>query len=679
MMIASSRRSGSRTVLVLGLGVAAAVGCGGGSGMNYRDSGTPGTGGTAGGTAVGGRSGGTAGVPGGGAGRNGGTGGTVGAGGVGGGSLPGGSGGAVIADGGTTLQDAAPPAPTSTAIFSGTALLLAPGLTCSRAPAPAAGAAAADKWCGIVRAGATTDVVALYVVNLTKALAGMPITCAAGDPNCLQLSADLGVDSNSQHGFFGQTLMYYEKAAAYAWRPGWTAGRKLIAITDTQPVYCEADYKDVTSAICIQTDVTGTGLNSYAGSIATQAGGLLPAIEPLGTGTIAFTPDATGVLYSVNLDASSLGETLKMQTIGDDTSRKMIAMNVTSWTLSRDAAHWFWLSAPSNTAIGGGQVPTGTLQAAPYPAGTPAVNVQGKTVAYAPFATKSVVSTSTPTAMGTDLKAVADIDNPTTTTTVLQAKTAFGVVDVDATGNIVYYDDVYQPDPQQDSYLINLRHVTADGTKKCVVTADTAADSGSAGLIASSKSVAWVQVLIDATAGTVTSVDGVATTLADCAQHVFAPEVAAYTDTTTGLLFQNAVNTDQLTADLSYVPLAAGAPGTVTLVQGAADYTIEALTPDLPRVLFSVNQRATGNGIYVSSALAAGTPLLAPTSRTVSVSRARASGLSPALGLRGIPSISTARMAASRFSPFDRSSDEARTKSASVFARLAVPPLLRRP
>jgi len=675
MVIASSCRSGSRTVLMmLGLGMAAA-GCGGGS--SNHDSGTPspGAGGTAGisnGAAGRGGSAGRSGAAGQGAGTAGQIGGTAGA---GGGSTPGGSGGSDVADGGTTL-DAAPPAPTNTAIFSGTALLIGPGFACSRAPAPAAGAAAPDKWCGIVRPGATTDVVAMYVVNVTKALAGMPITCAAGDANCLQLTPDLGVDENATHGFFGQTFIYYDKTAAYAWRPGWTAGRKLIGLTATQPVQCIAPASDVTNAICGQIDATGTGYNLYAGSIATQAGAVLPAVEPVGTGSIAFSPDGTGVLYSVNLVANSLGETLKMQTIGDDTSRKTVAMDVTNWTFSRDATHWLWLSAPVNTAISGQSVKNGTLQAAPYPAGTPAVNVQGKVVDYAPLGGKSVVSTSTPTTMGTDLKAVADIDTPTTTTTVLQATTALGLVDVDAAGNILYYDKIDQPNPQQESYLIDLRQVTADGSKKCVVTPDTAADPGSAGLIASSKGVAWVQIIIDFTAGVVTSVDGVATTLADCVSHVFAPEVGAYTDTTTGLLFQNGVNTDQQTADLSYVPLAAGAPKTATLVQGAADYTIEALTPDLPRVLFTINQRATGNGVYISPVLAAGTPALAPVRRTVSVTRSASSSL--ALG-RGLPTISTARTGLSRFRPFDRSFDGVRSGSARAFARLAVPPMLRRP
>ena len=672
MVIASSRRSGTRTVLMmLGLGVAAA-GCGGGS--SNHDSGTPSPG-----------AGGTAGISSGGAGRSGvagrsgsagQSGGTAGA---GGGSLPAGSGGSDVTDGGTPLQDAAPPAPMNTLIFSGTALLIGPGLSCSHAPAPAAGAAAPDKWCGIVRPGATTDVVAMYVVNVTKALAGMPITCAAGDANCLQLTPDLSVDANANHGFFGQTFIYYDKTAAFAWRPGWTAGRKLMGSTATQPVQCIAPSNDLPNAICGQIDVTGTGYDLYAGSIATQAGAALPAVEPVGTGSISFSPDGTGILYSVNLDANSLGETLKMQTIGDDTSRKTVAMNVTNWTFSRDGAHWLWLSAPVNTTISGQAVKNGTLQAAPYPAGTPVVNVQGKVVDYAPLGAKSVVSLSTPTTMGMDLKAVADIDSPTTTTTVLQATNAFALVDVDAAGNILYYDKIDQPDPQQETYLIDLRQVTADGSKKCVVTADTSADLRMPSLIASSKGVAWVQVIIDFAAGTVTSVDGVVTTLADCAAHVFAPEVGSYIDTTTGLVFQNAVNTDQLTADLSYVPLAAGAPKTVTLLQGAADFTIEALTPDLPRVLFTVNQRPTGNGVYVSSALAAGTPALAPVRRTLSFTRpTSSSSLAPMLA-RGLPAISTARTGLSRFSPFDRSFDGIKSGSARAYARLAVPAMLRRP
>src|SRR5947207_2149811 len=78
-----------------------------------------------------------------------------------------------------------------------------------------------------------------WVINVTRAAAGRPITCDGTDVNCLRLTSGLFNDPSSGwriHGFDGDTLIYYAELGptavssfvgpVYGWRPGWTAGHK---------------------------------------------------------------------------------------------------------------------------------------------------------------------------------------------------------------------------------------------------------------------------------------------------------------------------------------------------------------------------------------------------------------------------------------------------------------------
>ena len=666
MLSAPSRGSRNRAVLMFGVGVVA--GCGGGSGgnTNYRDAiafpDVPSTG-----------SGGSAGTSGA---AGGGTGLAVGS----GGTSAGDDGSVPVTDGGFPIVDAAPPAPTNTLLVGGEGLLVGPGFSCSRPVPAAAGAAPPDWWCGLTRPAVTS--VLLYVFNLTKALAGTAITCAASDPNCLLLDADLTIDANAAHGFNGQTLMYYDATGAYAWRPGWTAGRLLLAASPTLTLHCEASSADVTSAICIQKNAAQTSQNTFAGSIATQAGAVLPAVEPLGgtSSGIGFSPDSLSVIYSVST-ANALAETLKMQTIGDDTSRKVIATGITDWALSPDGTRWYWLSSPVQDSSTG--IAIGTLQMAPFPAGTSPIDLQDKAFSFTPVGAKSVVTFSTPSMTGADMKSIADVDAPTTTMTVLQAATAKGVLGVHSNGTLLYYDDVIQPDPSQDVFLVNLRTVNLDGTGKCTVAADHSADP-SASLTIAGTGVTWIEALFDAT-GSLSAINGNLTTLGDCAPHQFSPTVYSYFDVATGLLVQENLDSTVPSLDLTYRQFtAAGAPSTtITNIQQATDVPVEPLQPDIARVLFSVNGRSSGNGIYVSPVLpgAAATDL-APVVRRIGLASDLAAlgrKLLLPLGSKTGPSTPSlwSSSPASRFSPFARRPDAVAT--GRTFARFAVPPLLRRP
>ncbi|HEY4184309.1 MAG TPA: hypothetical protein VGP07_04535 [Polyangia bacterium] len=588
MIMALPRRSRLPLVLAIGLGSWAGCGGGGKAKQSYPDAASFGSGGATG------ANGGATGDPGGATGTGLGTGGTsAGNGGAGAGLTDGG-----VTDTGTGTPDASPPAATNTRLIPGTAILMSPGLTCSD-PHPATGAATPDRWCGVFQVGAAANTISLSVFDVTKALAGTATTCTTGDANCISLSPSIDItNTDASYGFFGQTLIYYDATAVYAWRPGWTAGRMLLAHSATQSVGCEASPNDVPTAICLA-QTTG---NVYAGTIDTQTGGTLPLVEALGSGStgVSFSPDSLSILYSVNTSTTSPAETLKMQTIGDNTSRKTIATNVTGWTVSTDGKRWFWESAPTTDTTT--MLTTGTLQTAPYPAGTTPQGLQAKVFNYFVYGAKGLVSMVNPTASGTDLTSITDVDNPTTTTTMLEAGDVIVTPDVGSDGTVLYATTFVRPDTSSNNVLVDLRAIKADGTGKCVVAATAVADPG-ATLGNAGTGVEWIQVTLDTT-GAATAIVGEVTPLAACTAHVFSSNLYSFGDVSTGLIIQQNYDSTAFTADLVYSLFSGtGTTNASMAIQMGADTVVAPLFPDVPKVLFSLNGGAATDGIYVSGAL----------------------------------------------------------------------------
>jgi len=589
----------SRVLVPLACGILSlgAPACGGGGkNNNYPDASTLGTGGTTG------AAGGAAGA---GATSSGGHPGTAG-GGTGGSLFPG-TGGTGAPIGGASGTPGTPPAPGSTLLLGGTAILMGPGVTCSAAPP------AQDQWCGIFAPSGNNNI-GLLVFNVTKALAGTPVCTGTADPNCLALTPAIDTqDSNAVYSFFGQTLIYSDASTIYAWRPGWTAGRALVGHTTSRSVRCEGNLDDVPTAICLS-----DANEFYAGPIGTQAGSPLPLIDTLTNGSsgIGFSPDGLSIIWSSAISASGPAENLMMETLGDPTTKKTIAANVTEWTISPDLMRWYWLSAPS---IDANKVITGTLQMAPYPAGTPPVALQSKVGQFAPFGTKSLI-TLTPSLANpvlNDIDAIADVENAAASTTVAETGDAAQALALTDTGSILYATKVVQPNPMSTNKLYDLRVVRTDGTGKCTVDATASADA-SASFNRGGTAVEWVQVTVDGS-GTTTAISGQFTTLADCGAHVFSSGLLYnFFDLPSGLLVQQDLDSKAYTADVGYAAFGAtGVPGTLVTVQARADAVIAPLFPAPGRVLFSLNSGSATDGIYVSAAIPSPTPELAPVRRPV--------------------------------------------------------------
>ena len=195
---------------------------------------------------------------------------------------------------------------------------------------------------------------------------------------------------------------------------------------------------------------------------------------------------------------------------------------------------------------------------------------------------------------------------------MVEAADVITMLDIAADGKVLFATDGADLDGDNQYDVWNLLLAKADGTGKCTVTPDSVAISGS--LTSPGTGVAWPEVTID-TSGSVTNVTGRLTTLADCITHTFGEAISGFADATTGLLYGENYNADAAIADLSYALFAAA--GTVNpkmQIQKEADVSFETLFPEQPRVLFSLNGRAVGNGVYISPMLT-GTPttaLLAP-------------------------------------------------------------------
>jgi hypothetical protein len=349
----------------------------------------------------------------------------------------GGSGGAGGRDAGA---DVPPFAGVSRQIATGPALLVGNGInSCTRQPS-----ATGDRWCAFARQG-TQGQVELWVADVTKVVAGTAITCDGSDANCIRLTTNLFVDQTNafvRDGFDGDTLIYYAETGpafnatagtfigpAYAWRPGWTGGRKL---TSDSGVRC-AGQAQAGVAVCFDNGVSGTCPNStaqcvtydlHAGPLPAAAGAPLPTIETvlLSTSLDAasvvkfeydFSPDGAYVAWSARPTATGV-ETLKVLHFGD-AAPTTVAADVTRWMVSPDAARWYWLRSYNYDVSG---APSGTLQAAAFPGGGAPVTLANGVGDFNSAGTRGLLFEDGFAAGAGTLKVIADRDTFAAVTTL---------------------------------------------------------------------------------------------------------------------------------------------------------------------------------------------------------------------------------------------------------------------
>jgi hypothetical protein len=563
----------------------ASVGCGSSTGT-AQDAGTAGRDGAAAGTGGGAGTGGKAGT-GGGAGNTGG---------AGTGGLAG------------TSGAAGAPGSSIKKLVTGTSALVGSGEdTCTNLPG-----AKDDRWCGFLKAGATNNI-ELWVVNATALASGAPLACDGTSPGCLRLSATAFFDDNfgaQIHHFYGDTLIFYADAPAnaasftgivWAWRPGWPAARKL---TSTIGNDCTASKRGDAIA-CIQ----GAGqivagelsVELLAGKPPAAADTPLPSIERMVIAAmndapdvqkwqLAFSEDGAYVAWTAR-DKAASPETLKIQKLDDAASRKTIASDVSRFQLTPDGKSFLWLRAFNYDAA----APSGTLETAPFPAGTPTTALAAGTAMYQGFPDGSIMFQ---TATGAELRRMPNPATPAATQ-LLDSAIA-GVLDFSADGTTIVYAKTISPDGLIDMFA---RNVTAQAP--CMVAGPGQAVP-TATMFAKGSIVLWPR--LDPLAG---DLQGMSTSVAGCKTTPFANNVlrwiAAGDDALTILDETSQVADD---SSLRYSRLVNGAlPAQGTLLQTHVAGVYGPALPNVPVILYNGATQAT-NGLfaYIGPPLVGTTP-----------------------------------------------------------------------
>jgi hypothetical protein len=477
--------------------------------------------------------------------------------------------------------------------------------------------ATGDRWCGFAKPSATLGAFELWVVNVTKVAANVPVTCDTTDANCLRLSRALYSDATTGFrgdGFDGDTLTYSELpttsangfvGAISAWRPGWSGGRVLTSNTG---VACNG-HRASHAEICFENLVsTGTGVTTaelHAGILDSQSGGPLPFVDTiLVTGATdavgvqkweaSITPDGAKVAWSTRVAASGT-ENLDVQTIGDNTSRVAVASDVSQWIVTSDATAWLWLGAYNYDLNG---TPSGTLQSAAFPSGT-AVQTLGASVGdFKEAGTKGVLYRSAVSATGGKLMLAPDRDAPAVVTMLDQGVASVFEVTTDGT-RATYTKNIQSIG--SNIILFDLWLSGAAGAAPCALTS-TATGFLPPSFLSGGDMAAWGR--FNSLTG---EVQGVYTKTSDCTTHAFASDLFSFAPVADeGYVFLDTLAPDPNVneATLRYAKVANGAlPPLGTPIQVRAGLAFATLLPSLPGVIYTVSTGGAGDGLYVNATL----------------------------------------------------------------------------
>ena len=526
-----------------------------------------------------------------------------------GGSVTGSAGSGITGTAGSGTGGAAgAPMPTGTRVFQGTlAALLNNGPACTGETG-----ATGDRWCGFFSQLGTYPG-DLYVVNVTKAAAGTPITCGLDDANCLHLTSTFTQDDPGYtplHGamFQGDTLIYYDATwTPFAWRPGMTAGRAMaVADATTMNVLLCVPSTKGTAVMCLrdlpmamQTDPTNTLLSDVlAGKVDDAADPPLVRVKTVISASSSDTsvghfqmgfpvPGTDAIAWSARSTRSG-PEVLEMQTLGNDASRVTVASGVHGWRVSPDGARWYWLSAFSDTTG------AGTLQSAPYPAGASPVanapNTFGFDFPMVPSAAALLVLDT-----GKNLRVFADPAGAPTGAQSLDTG-VIGLFGISAQGHVAYAK--MTSSSTTGPTLANIFVKKADGTGACTVTAATNGYPPAFFFSADSGGASWIQA-------STSSVVAQYTRLSDCttaAVDTNANLVWAQPLGNRGVLFIDGYDTNSGTGALQLRTMAAAntpSSDPLAMVSGQVGAFTTLASGGTDILVYTVNGGGNDDGIYV--------------------------------------------------------------------------------
>jgi hypothetical protein len=473
--------------------------------------------------------------------------------------------------------------------------------------------ATGDRWCGFARAVLGDETGELWVINATRAAAGVAIRCDGSDPNCLLLSKTLFLDRErgpGVNGFDGDTLIYHEGASQSpdhfvgvikAWRPGFAYGRQLGS---NSSVFCWGQ-SSAAGAACwdnnVVTDERSTA-DLRAGSLADGATGLLPKVddvliwhssdaEGVRRYQAALAPDGKHIAWSTRRTPDDV-ETLEVQELGDAASRKVVASDVTRWLITGDAKRYLWLAGFPHDA----SAPAGTLTTASFPSGEAPSPLATAVFYYQDVGEKGVLYQT----VDDQLRLMPDLSVPASTKLIAEGISHWVTSSPD--GTIVVYVKSISFNGTMDLYVRDLA-----APEPCVLTATRDA-WGRASLLAGNSVVIW-NMFDRATSHNV----GYATSVATCSTKLFATGIFDWMHATDrAVAFLETANAGTPPSTLRLATMQGGTlqtpPATIHTEQAITIY--EPLPAAVPTVLFSHTARTTmaDDGLYIYTAAPADGP-----------------------------------------------------------------------
>jgi hypothetical protein len=476
---------------------------------------------------------------------------------------------------------------------------------------------ATDRWCGFARPG-TFSGTELWVINATKAAAGVAITCNTTNANCLRLTGNLLDDQQFHfriHRFDGDSLIFTEGASGsttgdiFGWRPGWTAPRKLTSQTGELCIGNKAS----TTVVCVdnvKVDAVQTRkLDLHAGTLDDQNGGLVPLVDTF----IFFTandaptdlqrygwdisPDGRFFAWSGRYDVAG-AETLKVQKVGDAGSRVTVAQDVSAWRISQDGEKWLWLGGFNYDGNGNA---SGMLRSAPFPAGSP-TTLLGTNVGDYGEAGPRGLSVRSGLAQGVGvLSLIPDRDAPATSVT-LDTK-VLTLFDVSRDGTKVLYakhEDVLGGVlPVWDLFLAR-----ADGTPPCTLASSPTAFADPTGprLLSSGSVAVFGRINVLTGEG-----EGLFATTSSCTSKKFATEIYAWQPVgDEGFLYSDdltSLNPNGETSLRFAVATGGALPAVGTKIDSRTGLTFAPLTPAIPGVVYTITAGTPADGLYINATL----------------------------------------------------------------------------
>jgi hypothetical protein len=271
--------------------------------------------------------------------------------------------------------------------------------TCSSGPR----SAESGTWCAFAKtidAGDGGQISELWVINMTRMIAGENVPCDGSSPHCRRMHANVWTGGALGGPFYpyddhfdGDTLIFYAGGVStkpdglyqgpiWAWRPGWAEPR---VISSDKGLMCFG-HPSADVAYCVENVFQGpVQFDLRAGTLVDGPNNLpllATGVRPWKGNEIAwhaeFSPDGKHFAISVQ-EPSTEGEVLHIGATADlgKVALKELAYNATYWRISLDGKKIYYLQGFASEPQ-----PGGALMMADFPEGTNRVQLHPKVAEY---------------------------------------------------------------------------------------------------------------------------------------------------------------------------------------------------------------------------------------------------------------------------------------------------------